>query len=49
MNKEKRTPKTKGDKPQVNKKTLKDLDPKEQDPKGGVEDPDYRKKMIING
>jgi hypothetical protein len=45
MNKEKSTPKAKGKKLKTIRETLKDLNPKGQDPKGGIVGPEYKKKM----
>jgi hypothetical protein len=45
MNKEKSTPKRKAEKLKMKKETLKDLNPKGQDPTGGIVGPEYKKKM----
>jgi hypothetical protein len=49
MNKEKSTPKAKERKLKISKETVKDLEPKGQDPKGGIIIPEYKKKLATDG
>ena len=48
MKNQKSTSKTKEEKLKINKETLKDLDPKGQNPKGGIVGPEYKKKMVTD-